>query len=168
MKPSELIGMRIKDVKNKLELFSEGELESSDALIELETGEIFTIPHFNSKSLTMVKSTSFKHTSIFNEDGLLKKILNRTSYNKRIAKRNKEKIKGAEIVRLYQLEQADEDSDPSEVEGRLIIEVESGYLISEKGASIFALGDAGIQIYQNKEEIENQYEQKLKIITTNE
>ena len=72
MKPSELIGMRIKDVKNKLELFGEGELESSDALIELETGEIFKIPHIDSKSLNMVKSTSFKHTSIFNEDNLLK------------------------------------------------------------------------------------------------
>ena len=50
----------------------------------------------------------------------------------------------------------------------MIIEVESGYLISEKGVSIFALGDTGIQIYQSKEEIENQYEQKLKTITTNE
>jgi len=165
MKPSKLIGKRIKDIKNKLELFADGELESSDALIELETGEMFKIPLFNSKSITIVESATFKDKSIFNDDGLFKRILNRTSYDKKIAKRNRAKIKGAEIIQLHKLEEANQDSDIDDVEGRMIIEVQSGYLISEKGASIFSLGDAGIQIYQSKEEIENEYEQKLKSIS---
>lgn len=57
--------------------------------------------------------------------------------------------------------EADERSDLDDIEGRMLIEVESGYLISEKGASMFALGDAGIHLYFSKEKAEERHEQKL-------
>jgi len=94
MNPKELIGKIIKDLKNHCELFAEGELESSNALIELETSEVFQIPYFDDIEIKTDEVVSFKHMSIFNDDSILKRLINRWSVDIKIAKRNKLNIKG--------------------------------------------------------------------------
>jgi len=162
MKPSELIGKKIADIKDKIGSYdSNNELLISNGIIKLESGEIFEIPYRDTEKLSLVKSDKFGYDSIFNEDGFFKRLFSRKKYKEEIAYRNKNKMKGKKIVGIYQFEEAKDDDDWNELEERMILELETGYLISEVGMSPFGTGAASLYVFKSKEEIENRYRQKL-------
>lgn len=162
MKPNELIGKRIADIKDKIGSYdSNNELLTSNGIIKLESGEIFEIPYRDSEKLSMVKSDKFGYDSIFNEEGFFRRLFSRKKYKEEIARQNKNKMKGKKIIGIYQFEEAKDDDDWNELEERMIIELETGYLISEVGMSPFGTGGASLFVFKSKEELDSRYGQKL-------
>ena len=162
MKPSELIGKRIADIKDKVEKYqSSNELLSSGGIIKLESGEMFRIPYRDDDIINLIKNDSFGHNSIFNEGNFFKRLFSKVKYNRKIANRNKREMKGKAIVAIYQFEEAKDDDDWNELEERMIIELETGYLISEVGMSPFGTGSASLYVFKSKEELEGRYGQTL-------
>lgn len=93
--------------------------------------------------------------------GFLSDCFQEKKYKEEIAKRNKRNLKGKKIVGIYQFEEAKDADDWNELEDRMIIELETGYLISEVGMSPFGTGAASLYVFKSKEELENEYGQKL-------
>ncbi|MFK7933489.1 MAG: hypothetical protein AB8G22_08260 [Saprospiraceae bacterium] len=162
MKPKELLGKKVADIKDKIGSYdSTNELLTSNGIIKLESGEIFEIPYRDSEKLTLVKSDKYGYDSIFNEDGFFKRFISRKKYKVEISRRNKNKMKGKKIIGIYQFEEAKDDDEWNELEERMIIELETGYLISEVGMSPFGTGGSSLYVFKSKEELESKYGQKL-------
>lgn len=160
MKTSELIGKRIVNIKDKIEIYG-NELLTSNGIIELESGEIIEVPNRDSETITLKNNNSLHYTSIFNEDRFFKRLFSKSKYQRKIASQNKKEIKGKLIVGIYQYDEPQDEDEWNELE-KMIIEVESGYLISEIEISFF--GVAGIIVFTSKEEMVNRYGDKLRTI----
>ncbi len=162
MKPNELIGKRIADIKDKIYPYdSSNELLCSNGIIKLESGEIFEIPFRGAEKLFLVKNDSHGYTSIFNEEGFFKRLFSKQMYDKKVAARNKKEMKDKAIVGVYQFEEAKDDDGWNELEERMIIELETGYLISEVGMAPYATSAAGLYVFKSKGELESRYGQRL-------
>ena len=158
MKTSELIGKRIIDIKDKIGTYDDSnELLTSDGVIQLDSGEVLEIPYRNSEIVSFVEKTLIGYSSIFNEEGFFKRLFSKVRYNKEVANRNKKAMKGKVIVGIYQFE---EEGIASLAE-KMIIELESGYVIGEVGMSPFGTGAAGLYVFNSKKELEDEYEERL-------
>ena len=157
MKISELIGKKIADIKDKIESFDSNELLISNGIIKLESGKTFEIPYRNSETLFLVENPKIGYTSIFNEDGFFKKLFSKRKYDKEIASRNKKAMKGKIITVIYQFKK----EGVNNLAGKMIIELESEYMIGEVEASPFGTGAAGLYIFTSKEELEKEHGEKL-------
>lgn len=158
MKLEELIGKKIADIRMQIKDYnSNGELESADSVVLLESGEIFEIPQKNASRIKLLPKINKQQKSIFGLDNFLKKIFAPSVQNEKVVKRNIKYIKGEKIIAIYQYETQDDETDWNELEDKMIIEVESGYLISEIEMASRGTGSAGVWIFTSKEDLKEKF-----------
>ena len=159
MKLEELIGKKIKDIKTEIRDYAyDGSiaLEESHSHIILETEEVFEIPFNNSEEVELELASPENLKSIFDDDikkSFFDKIINYHSENQKLIKRNTENIKGKEIIAIFQYDKG--FSKNNREWDKCLIEVESGFMISEKLISPKGTGSTGIWIFTSKEEVIN-------------
>ena len=133
-------------------------LEESNSVIVLETGEIFGIPDAYSNiqeyEVDTHNTISENQSSIFTdigEESLFETICGHFSETKRLIKRITRQIRGKNITAIYKFDS--QRSDKGRGWDNCLIEVESGFLISEKIMAPKGTGHAGIWIFSSKDDL---------------
>lgn len=157
MKIKELIGKKIKEIKMEIRDFNYNgsiPIAESNSIIILETGEIFKIPYNNSIDVEICSNITKNQKSIFSKRSnlsLLNRILEFISSAQQLKNKITKNIKGKEIISVYQYENG--FSEINREWDKCLLEIESGYIISEKSLSPKGSGQAGIWIFSSKDDL---------------
>lgn len=150
MNIEELVGKWIVDIRMEVKDFEyDGSilLEESNSSIILSTGEIFEIPFRNATTVELKTSIPNKQKSIFQTNKPTSFFSNLTSFfSDDLTKRNTKKVQGKKIISIYHY-------DENERLDNCIIEVESGFLISEISMAPKGTGHASIWIFTSKNDL---------------
>lgn len=155
MKTQELIGKEIENILMEIKNFEyDGSipLEESNSSILLNSGEIIQIP--DTENVLVKKTISSQQKSIFytKPKFFFSKFFQLFSDDYMLSKKNELHIKGKKIVGIYKYSEENIDFDLID---KYILELESGYLISEKTISPKGTGHTGIWIFTSKNDLTN-------------
>ncbi|MCT4639495.1 MAG: hypothetical protein N4A72_17455 [Bacteroidales bacterium] len=151
-----LIGKKISDIRIEVKDFPyDGSipLDESVSHIILDSNEIIEIPYLNSNCFLLEEALSKNQKTIFEENGN-KSILHRLFFQSdsdNLITRNTNNIKDKEITAIFQYDSL--YSDKGREWDKCLIQVESGFLISEKTISPKGTGQAGIWIFTSLEDL---------------
>jgi len=155
-----IIGKRIRDIRMEIKDFPyNGSIPLNESLshIILESNKIIGVPYIDSNNLLLEETVSGSQKTIFEESSnsnrfRFRKLLSSfQSDSNRLIARNTKNIKDKEITAIFQYDSGYSDKDREW--DKCLIQVESGFLISEKTMSPKGTGQAGIWIFTSLEDL---------------
>ncbi len=160
MKTEELVGQKIRDIRIKTSPYEyEGSipLRISEGVIELENGFVFSLPFRFSDEVEPINNPNYKGTSIFILPGFISRLFNTQGLNIKVIRRNIKNIQNKKITGIYKFIETDEINSYSEIGQRIILEMETGFLIGEIEMAPMGTGHAGIWIFTSIGDLEKKF-----------